>query len=202
MQIRDFRFELDESKIFTYGKYKPTTRLLNALSLLFPKGERYFVESLKWYEQVVTDEKTLNEMKIFYRQEYQHAREHKKLNDIFKKHGLDVDALDKQILARLNKYGSNQEKALLVTVCLERLTELGGYLLPKIADLILEDNEYKKMWLWHAMEEVEHAYISEEIYAKYTNMPKYYEYYYMLLTFRELTKQVIINYKELKKIDD
>lgn len=55
---------------------------------------------------------------------------------------VDVKKQEKEALERLNKYVESEDDALLVTVSLERLTELLGYVLPKVDRYILKHNEY------------------------------------------------------------
>jgi len=44
------------------------TAFENAFSMLFPLGERSFIESVKYFEKQINDPSLLNEMKQFYGQ--------------------------------------------------------------------------------------------------------------------------------------
>ena len=63
------------------------TTMLAALSLLFPEGERFFVDSVKQLRQEVDDPALRAAIAGFIGQEAMHGREHRVLNDITAAHG-------------------------------------------------------------------------------------------------------------------
>lgn len=201
MQVRDPHFEFPPHLVFDYTIDKRLTRLLNALSLLFPVGERFFIESVRKMEHLVDDEQLQKDIKIFYRQEGRHGREHRKLNKILELYGVDVKKLEDEALERLHKYANNEDEALLVTVTLEKYTELLGLILPKIEKHIFKDNEYCDLYSYHAIEEAEHAHVAKEVMNKYRNISKVKEAKYLWYGLKELAGQTYRNYKVLSKVE-
>lgn len=152
--MRARKFDLDTSKVnpFNYTKTRYLTRLFNSLSLLFPKGERFFMESIRHYEKIMTPE-LLAEAKLFYKEEANHSIQHKKLNDMLKQIGYNTDKLEAAALQRLNSLGNNPETRLMITCALEYFTQYGADLLKIIDPLIFKENEGSALWRWHAEEE-------------------------------------------------
>ena len=201
MLVRDYHFNLDEDKIFTYAKGRIPTRILNSLSLLFPRGERFFIESVRKFENQITDEQLRKDIKTFYQQEGRHGREHRKLNAILQKHGLDVAKVEEQIMKRLSKYSHDEQHELLVTVCLERITGLLGHVVPAIDRFVLRNNQYCDLWRYHAIEELEHVHVADEVMKRVGKLSKTKDAFYMCLAVKELIEQTIINYRILAKLE-
>lgn len=133
------------------------TAFFNALSLTFPKGETFFMRVLKQYRDEVP-EKLRREISGFVQQEAVHSREHLFFNKQLTESGFDLSRLEKTLDTVLDHIGTMPLiKQLVATTCLEHLTAILA------AELIANPNHFKdadaeqrKMWLWHASEEVEH----------------------------------------------
>src|SRR5919206_5135181 len=68
------------------------TAFYNALSATFPKGEAYFVESVRLFREGAP-EKLEREIKAFVTQEVMHSREHVQFNKRALEVGYDMSAL-------------------------------------------------------------------------------------------------------------
>ena len=66
-------FKLDEVPRFWFGGDPYMTRMFDALSLTFPDGERYFIESVRLFRDKITDEDLQQRVADFIRQEAQHG---------------------------------------------------------------------------------------------------------------------------------
>ena len=75
------------------------TRMFDALSLTFPDGERYFIQSVRLFRDQIQDPDLKQRVADFIRQEAQHGIAHDKMNQIMKDQGMPVD----QFIQRLNK---------------------------------------------------------------------------------------------------
>src|SRR4051812_32031257 len=62
-----------------------SSHLMNAFSLLFPPGERFFMEAVRAFRSQITDPALLAQIRGFLGQEALHSREHKVFNDWLKK---------------------------------------------------------------------------------------------------------------------
>ncbi|HEY5944236.1 MAG TPA: metal-dependent hydrolase [Kofleriaceae bacterium] len=172
MQIprRDVDFHLDSATIprdwCNDDGYETT--FLNALSLLFPEGERFFVESVKQHKDQITDPQLVRDIAGFIGQEAMHGREHRAFNDLLVSHGYReaprVDANLKKFLKFVRRTMSPKSQ-LAVTTALEHFTAmLAEQLLshPRMRDQM--DPQVAPLWLWHALEESEHKAVAFDVY--------------------------------------
>ena len=196
MKCREFPKDYENDLIFSYAKTRELTRLLNALSLLFPEGERFFVRAVRQYENQYSPN-LKEDCKIFYKQEARHSMEHQRLNAILKANGLDVEKLEAEAKQRLYKVGKTDEEKLLVTHSLEILTGIGGWLLPHIQNYILKDSNLSTLWKVHALEEKEHVHVAENAVYEVVKPSKYKMAKYFVISTANLIQQTSKNYKEI-----
>lgn len=72
------------------------TRFCDAMSTIFPEGERYFISCVRDFRDQVTDPQLQQEIKDFIRQEGQHGMIHRQFNArTSKPKVLDVDKLER-----------------------------------------------------------------------------------------------------------
>ena len=70
---------------------------MNALSLLFPAGERFFMDSVRNYRDQIEDPELKKQVLGFIGQEAMHTREHIEYNDLLQASGLPAHKLDKRL---------------------------------------------------------------------------------------------------------
>jgi len=133
------------------------TAFYNALSATFPKGEGFFVESVRAFRDGA-EPKLAAEIKAFTTQEVMHSREHVQFNKKAVDAGYDLSKLDEQVDKRLAFIRSKHPiAALAATMALEHFTAiLAHQLLRNPRHLAAADAESAAMWRWHAIEEIEH----------------------------------------------
>lgn len=129
----------------------------NALSATFPKGEAFFVESVRMFREGAPP-KLAAEIKAFVTQEVMHSREHVQFNKRALEAGYDLAPLEARVEWRL---GITRSKPPIVnlaaTMCLEHFTAiLANQLLSNPRHLERADGESAALWRWHAIEEIEH----------------------------------------------
>src|SRR6476646_4001018 len=128
----------------------------NALSITFPRGEAFFVESVKAFRDV-SDPKLEREIKAFITQEVMHSREHIFFNKRVTDAGYKIDHLEQVVIDSLAL--TKDRPAILnlaVTMALEHYTAMMAHMMLK-SDLFKgADRELADMWRWHAIEEIEH----------------------------------------------
>lgn len=161
----DFRFPETMPKYFYAGNATATT-FFAMLSGFFPPGERYFMDSVRYFRERVTDKEQRAAISGFMGQEAIHGREHDRLNELLAERGFDMEAPDRfvklglRVLKMLPK--STQ---LAATTFMEHFTAL-------LAEQLLEDEEFSsladpemiKIWQWHALEELEHKSVAYNVY--------------------------------------
>jgi uncharacterized protein len=143
----------------------------NALSIFFPKGETFFIDSVRHFADRVRSPRLRRDVSGFVGQEAMHSREHRRYNRALAQAGLPVAAL-KQALARrlaLVRSLTSPEEQLAITIALEHFTAI-------MADVALDaggvfagaDPRMTAVWRWHAIEETEHKAVAYDVYAEVT----------------------------------
>jgi len=165
---RDVRFALPPERACDWhAQGVPVTHFFNALSLLFPAGERFFMDSVRHYRDRIEDPELKKQVMGFIGQEAMHTREHVEYNDLLEAAGLPAHKLDKRLwwFMDLQRKMLPPSMQLAQTIALEHYTAM-------LADLLLSDTNrhiegsvdgFKQMWLWHALEETEHKAVSFDV---------------------------------------
>ncbi|TVV76048.1 metal-dependent hydrolase [Sphingomonas solaris] len=133
------------------------TAFYNALSVTFPKGEAFFVESVRHFRDG-TPARLAGEIAAFTRQEVLHSREHVAFNRRVAEAGYDVSRLEAAVDERLAFVRAKPPIAsLAATMALEHFTAILAHaLLADPRHLAAADAESAALWRWHSIEEIEH----------------------------------------------
>jgi len=133
------------------------TAFYNALSATFPKGEAFFVESVRQFRDDAPP-RLAAEIRAFVSQEVMHSREHVQFNRRALEAGYDMRPLEKRVEWRLSITRSRPPIVnLAATMCLEHFTAILAHeLLKDRRHLGRADPESAALWRWHAIEEIEH----------------------------------------------
>jgi len=150
------------------------TRFWDALSVIFPPGEKFFMTCVRDFRDQITDPKMLEDIQGFNRQEAQHTLVHRQDNDRLRKQGVDVDRLTKYVDNLLNVgYRSRYSRGytLAVTSALEHFTSIIAHSLFDKRDIMKEaDHRVRAMYAWHAIEEVEHKGVAFDVMEDYAKV--------------------------------
>jgi predicted metal-dependent hydrolase len=143
------------------------SQFLNTMSLFFPVGERFFIDSVRAFRDQVDDPELEEAVKAFIGQEAMHGREHEEYNEAIAAQGVPIEAQEKFVdnLLRFLQRTTPRAFQLSATVALEHLTAIladGLLNLPEIMDGA--DEDYKALWNWHALEETEHKSVAFDVY--------------------------------------
>src|SRR3954465_1933174 len=107
------------------------TAYYNALSATFPKGEAYFVESVRMFRDGAPP-KLAQEIKSFVTQEVMHSREHVQFNKRALEAGYDMSGLGARVEWRLSISRARPPIVnLAATMCLEHFTAILAHQLLK-----------------------------------------------------------------------
>jgi predicted metal-dependent hydrolase len=144
------------------------TALFNALSMSFPVGEQFFIDSVRnGFKALPADrqESFKREVQGFVGQEATHRRIHALFNGHLEKQGL-VNAWAPRALKRLKLLeGADPRHWLAITAANEHFTAI-------FAEWMLRNHDWldgsearlKTMWLWHSAEESEHKSTAFDLY--------------------------------------
>jgi uncharacterized protein len=144
------------------------TAWFNALSMSFPVGEQFFIDSVRNGFKALPAEKQAQfqaEMQGFVGQEATHRRIHGLFNQQLEAQGLD-NAWERRAKVRLAKMGDvNPLHPLGVTAANEHFTALfAEWLLARPELFDGTEPRLKAMWLWHSAEEAEHKSTAFDLY--------------------------------------
>ncbi len=139
----------------------------DSLSLVFPVGEKFFVDSVRRYRKDITDAQLLDDINGFAGQEALHSKAHAAFNELFEAHGLKSakarEAHVARLLDRVRKLPPILQLA--ATCALEHLTAMLGEQLLSVSDEIGDVHpSVRKLWMWHALEESEHKAVAFDVY--------------------------------------
>lgn len=136
------------------------TAWFNALSMSFPIGEQFFIDSVRNGLKVLPPERQAAlqaEVQGFVGQEATHRRIHALFNAQIEKHGL-VNDWEPRARERLKLLeGTDPRHGLAITAANEHFTALfAEWLLSHPELLDGSEARLKTLWLWHSAEEAEH----------------------------------------------
>ena len=165
---RDMHFDLSG---LTPSTWHPdgthVSHFFNAMSLFFPEGEKFFINSVRNYQHKVTDPKLQDDVKGFIGQEAMHGREHRVYNAWLGEHGYPAARLEQWVIKILNfaTRTTTRGQQLGATIAMEHLTAiLANNMLSDPRVLRDADPRIASLWRWHAIEETEHKAVAFDVY--------------------------------------
>ena len=164
---RNIRFErAAERERWWKGGDPIATAWHNALSVTFPAGETFFIESVRRFQKDAPPALAA-QIRDFARQEAFHTREHNRFNERVAADGYDISAMEESVNERLAAARETHPAVQLgLTVALEHFTAIFAHSSLKNpshrGDMPRED---ERMWTWHAIEEIEHKAVAFDTYA-------------------------------------
>jgi len=172
---RNVSFGLDENLPRYWVDGDPfLTHFMNALSIIFPPGERMFMDAVRAVRDQVQNPETRRDIAGFLAQEALHSREHSALNDALCRLGYPARELEEGLKEGIREREAKRstQMSLAATAALEHVTAILGHKLLTQPELqALADEKVLPLWLWHAIEEMEHKAVAfdayQEVYGDY-----------------------------------
>jgi predicted metal-dependent hydrolase len=144
------------------------TAWFNAMSLLFPLGEKFFIDSVHHFKEQISDPRLQTEIDNFRAQEATHRLQHQKYNELLcESRNYDLDRFEKSERERMAwAYRElSARRRLAGTVASEHLTAIMAH------DMLTHDDTLKgadpdiaALWHWHGIEETEHKAVAFDVY--------------------------------------
>lgn len=170
---RDLHFPFPPEHILNWhGEGVHVTQFFNTLSLYFPEGEKFFIESVRHYRNQIADPTLQQAVTAFIGQEAMHGREHRVFNTLMNDAGLPANRIEEFTINRLKMAHKifSPSMQLSMTIALEHLTAImAADMLSKPAVLAGSQPDYARLWRWHALEETEHKAVAFDVWK--TVMP-------------------------------
>jgi hypothetical protein len=144
------------------------TRLFDAMSVLFPEGEKFFITCVRDFRDQVKDAETQQQVRDFIRQEGQHSKVHMQFNDRLKAQGVNVDAIEAYHRNEHDYARKHLSKTytLAMTAAAEHMTAIMAHGFFKRELLDKADARMRALYHWHAIEEIEHKAVAFDIMQK------------------------------------
>jgi predicted metal-dependent hydrolase len=167
---RDLKFKLPGDRMRDWNAAGPhVSQFFNTLSIFFPSGERFFIDSVRYYRDRIADPQLQQAVTAFIGQEAMHGREHIEYNEALAASGMPVMAMERLVI-RLLKLGKKilpHADQLAITIALEHFTAI-------LADILLREPQllqgaeprFAALWRWHALEETEHKAVAYDVYQQ------------------------------------
>lgn len=143
------------------------SHLFDAMSVLFPDGERFFIDSVRYFREQIADPVLKEQIRGFIGQEGHHSREHLEYSNRLRDLGYDIGQIERRVQARirLTQKAFSPQRQLAATAALEHITAI-------MADGLLKDPRHMagahptmaRLWRWHALEETEHKAVAFDVY--------------------------------------
>lgn len=165
IERRDLRFGRETAPPRWWRGGDPgRTAFFNALSSTFPVGEKFFMTSVRHFRDG-TPKPLRGQIDDFLYQEAMHSREHMMFNRQAAQAGFDIAPLEaraRRTIAFVQRRSPLQQLA--ATCALEHFTAtLAHALLADPVHLGAADDEARRLWRWHAAEEIEHKAVAYDI---------------------------------------
>ncbi len=168
----NFAFKKDNPR-FYYKNNPFSTHFINALHIVFPTGERFFVNSVLKYKNQIKDEKLQKQVRNFCGQEGIHSSMHERFWNILNENGYNIIGYENHIDTVLHKlvakikipFLKDKSVDLIATSCLEHFTALFGHAIFMHVDTNkgTVPQDIAELFQWHAAEEIEHKHVAFDV---------------------------------------
>jgi len=157
----------DATPTYWFNNNPFLTHFLTAFSAIFPEGESFMIHTVRLFRADISGNKALHkDCGGFIGQEAHHSNEHSIINDFMVKRGVPVDKLEAFIdwWVPLVK-GLPEKDQMAITGAAEHLTALFGDMVLRNPDIINQvDPAVRPIWVWHAIEEIEHKAVTYDLF--------------------------------------
>ena len=164
---RDIKFDLPADKIATWNKNSAhLSHFMNTMSIVFPVGERFFIQSVRNYRDHITDPELQKAVTGFIGQEAMHGREHEEYNEALFARAPSAKKFEDHIARLLGAVQKDLPKStqLAATIALEHFTAIMADALLKNPEMLENtDPRFATLWRWHALEETEHKAVAFDV---------------------------------------
>ncbi len=144
------------------------TAWFNALSMMLPHGERFFIDSVNEFRDQIEDPKLKSDVLAFLMQESNHMHQHQAVNQLLcDVRGYDMQAIEGPILKRAEwtKARVPAIRRLAGTAANEHLTAVLVADMLRHKDTFIDaDPDVAELWYWHGVEEIEHKSVAFDVY--------------------------------------
>jgi predicted metal-dependent hydrolase len=180
------------------------SQFFNSFSMLFPIGERYFIESLTRAVDQIDDLEVKLSVKVFIGQESSHRRIHVEYNRSLERLGL-TNIAEHFLQWRIDhsRWLSPLDHVAITAGVEHFTTVIGEGLLANDDWLAGASPELDALWRWHAAEEVEHGWIPLSVYEQLGGgyLRRILWFFYVCVTLLlDIGLQTVLNLRNSKQL--
>jgi len=163
-------FDIDASlSTDWHGGSAFVTAWFNAMSMLFPLGEKFFIDSVRHFAGDIEDPQLKAEIAAFQAQEATHRRHHQDYNErLCELRGYDLARIERNERERIAwAYRElSAQRRLAGTTASEHLTAIMADDMLSHPEVMQNANpDIAALWLWHGIEETEHKAVAFDVHV-------------------------------------
>jgi predicted metal-dependent hydrolase len=209
MTFTAFNLKLDwdqELPLYWFDNSPFKTHFMNSLSTRFFHGEKFFIDTFNKFKNDITDPQLKEQVEQFILQESLHRGVHRQFDKWLESKGYPIKFLETLSDTQIAKLQSNEnkERMLLVTLCLEHLTLVFAEFYLNHPELLEQMHpHFRRLWTWHAIEEIEHKTVAHDLLTSVHNkleLKRIYSVIVTLSTFAKIIKGTVILLKQDKQL--
>lgn len=175
--VREMKFDFEKPLKMVFVPDQPEYSYMGiGLSLIFPYVEPFVIRAMNDSVAYVKNDQYKKDIDKFCRQEAQHTKQHKKVNEVLKSmHYSKLDWLERYVARHYQRLNKKSLKfRLAYTVGFEAYASAAA-LLTHSKDLMSNaEGLYADVWRWHLYEELEHSAATFDVYDHlYTDSYRY-----------------------------
>ena len=168
--VRKMKFGLRKEKINNWHNNNPfISHFYNGMSIMFPVGEKFFIDSVRFYQDKVDDVELKACIKNFFRQEGHHTEAHIRYNALLEETGHNLKKLEHYTVHGAEIYHKKHPLTQLALVAaFEHFTAILANTFLRDRNLFFKnaDPEFTRIWFWHSAEELEHKSVAYDVYLQ------------------------------------
>jgi len=167
---RNRQFDVEETLATNWNGGDPfRTAFFDAMSILFPYGEQFFIDSVKAFRDRIDDPELDRRVRHFMAQESVHRREHQRYNEaLCRARGVSLDKMERVVKRRqaMARRWLSPKQQLGGTVAFEHLTAIMADATFRNPEGLADAHpEMAALWRWHALEETEHKSVAFDVFV-------------------------------------
>lgn len=177
----------------------------NALTLHVPYFERYLVRAMGKAKRKITDVSLLADVESLIGQEAHHANAFIGFNTLLKRRYPKAQALESHASQGFAKRMKSDDFKSMVgfTAGYETFTFLAGMMFLGNYDAWFADSDpsVKALWVWHQVEEVEHAAVAFDVYKHFFGANEWYRKRMVVVALTHIATEVTKAYLHMAKVE-
>jgi len=205
--VRPLKFDFKASSTDAIWSQSSTlfSIFANAFTLHVPYFERYLVRAMGKSKSKISNKELVKTVEALIGQEAHHANAFIGFNEVLKRRYPKARSLERDASRQFSeRMKSDSFKSMIgFSAGYETFTFLAGMIFLNNYDKWFADSDdsVRALWVWHQVEEVEHAAVAFDVYKYFFKDNEFYRKYMVLSAFKHILKEVVRAYFHMCKIE-